>query len=167
MDRNPANGADEQTAAVLADDVRFGGSEVDTICWRSGFYVTPCCQNGSCDQNIDETWEVRIYERNDIIPGDCDAIPGAFLGMSTLQVLNKVEGTGQATGTWYYSGSLNTPIGLATVDSTPGLAGDTYWMEVSGFGEPDCVVFATHSRDHGNQHSAVSTWVAPEPAQHE
>ncbi|MCH8148708.1 MAG: RHS repeat protein, partial [Planctomycetes bacterium] len=159
MDRNPVRGSDEMTASVLADDVKFGGTEVNQICWNTGFFAAPCCDNGGCIiQNIDTTWQIRIYGPNP----DCDAIPGPDLGMSNITVLNKVEGTGAATATWQYSGSLDTPIDLPN----GGFWGDTYWFEVSGFGQPDCEVRAIWSRDHGNEHHAVSTWTAFEPFPH-
>ncbi|MCH8150081.1 MAG: hypothetical protein IH987_19220, partial [Planctomycetes bacterium] len=139
---------------TLADDLKFGGSQVDTICWNTGFFAIPCCSNG-CAQNVDDSWEVRIYEEN--LPG-CDAIPGAELGRSTLTVLNKIEGTGQGTATWLYSGRLNSPVVLPNGGPT----GKTYWMEVSGFGEPECAIHATHSRDHGNDHHAIVTWTQAE-----
>ncbi|MCH7995753.1 MAG: hypothetical protein IIB57_15100, partial [Planctomycetes bacterium] len=153
MDRNPVNGPGGEKATVLADDVKFGGV-VDEICWNTGFFQTPCCQT-SCVQSIDDTWEIRIYE-TDV---GCPAIPGGELGMSTIEVLSKLEGTGAGTGTWHYSGMLHTPIELPN----GGFAGDTYWFEVSGYGEPGCEVHATWSRDDGNKHHAVSTWTAPEP----
>ena len=156
MDRNPVNGPGGEKATVLADDVKFGGV-VDEICWNTGFYQTPCCQT-SCVQSIDDTWEIRIYE-TDV---GCPAIPGAEVAMSTIAVLSKLEGTGAGTGTWHYSGMLNTPIELPN----GGFNGDTYWFEVSGYGEPGCEVHATWSRDDGNKHHAVSTWTAPEPDAH-
>ncbi|MCH8148916.1 MAG: hypothetical protein IH987_13205, partial [Planctomycetes bacterium] len=105
-----------------------------------------------------ETWEIRIYDTDP----DCPGIPGVEIGVSTITVLNKLEGTGSATGTWHYGGILNAPIALPN----GGFAGDTYWFEVSGYGEPGCEVHAIHSRDDGNDHHAVSTWTAPEPATH-
>ena len=126
IDRNPDNGFDGFTAQVTADDVRFGGNEVDNICWHTGFFATPFFST-HCVQEIDDTWEIRVYEDN-------AGIPGAEVGMSTITVLSKVEGTGQATGTWQYSGQLNSTIALPN----DRLTGGTYWFEVSGFGEPGC-----------------------------
>ena len=144
MDRNPENGSSNGTfGSVLADDVIFGGSEVNEICWNAGFLATPCCDTG-CAQNVDTTWQIRIYETDP----DCDALPGAEVGMSTITVLNKAEGAGQGAATWHYSGSLDTPIALPN----GGFSGDKYWYEISAFGETGCEVRATWSRDHGNDH---------------
>ncbi|MCH7926306.1 MAG: hypothetical protein IIC51_12310, partial [Planctomycetes bacterium] len=146
MDRNPENyGAGG--ASMHADDVKFGGAEVDQICWNVGFFNEPCCGNGNCDPNIDGTWQIRVYESDP----DCDAFPGPQIGQrSIISVLNRIEGTGQGIGTWHYSGELFPPI---TLDN-PGLAGDTYWFEITAFGEDGCGVRATWSRDHGNEHIA-------------
>ena len=123
MDRNPQNGSNNGTlATVLADDVKFGGTPVDQICWNTGFFATPCCGT-TCVQNVDASWQIRIYGPDP----SCDALPGIEIGMSTITVLNKVDGAGAATGNWHYSGSLDTPIVLPN----PGLAGDTYWFEIS------------------------------------
>ncbi|MCH8149627.1 MAG: hypothetical protein IH987_16850, partial [Planctomycetes bacterium] len=144
MDRNPENGSSDGTmGAVLADDVKFAGASVDQICWSTGFFATPCCGTG-CAQNVDTTWQIRIYETDQ----DCDALPGLLIDTSTITVLNKIQGIGQGTATWHYSGSLDTPITLPN----GGFVGDTYWFEVSAFGDPGCEVRATWSRDHGNGH---------------
>ncbi|MCH8146838.1 MAG: hypothetical protein IH987_02455, partial [Planctomycetes bacterium] len=150
MDRNPDNygGAADPVpagASMHADDVKFGGSTVDQICWNTAFFTTPCC-GGACTQNIDDTWEIRIYEPDP----DCDAIPGAQLGVSAITVLNKIAGTGQGANNWHYSGNLNVPVSLPN----GGLAGDTYWFEVTAFGDSGCEIRATWSRDHGNEHVA-------------
>ncbi|MCH8148574.1 MAG: hypothetical protein IH987_11355, partial [Planctomycetes bacterium] len=142
----PENGTGDE-GQVLADDVKFAGSTVDEICWNSGFYVSPF-SGAACVMNIDTTWEIRIYDTDPA----CDAIPANQIGFSTITVLNKIEGTGQATATWHYAGTLDTPIVLPN----GGLAGDTYWFEVSGRGEAGCSCHATWSRDHGNEHHVTS-----------
>jgi len=140
---NGAGGAEVGVSQLTADDIIFNGSDVDNICWRVGMYDNDIA---SCEQGpgFDNTWEIRVYE-----PDATGAIPGDEICSSTIQVLNKIEGTGQATGTWYYSGTMDPPCNLT---GTPGVS--KYYVEISGFGDTGCSVRNTWSRDHGNGHSA-------------
>jgi hypothetical protein len=143
-DRNTSNGsggAGVGITRVIADDVIFNGSSVDDVCWRVGMYdpnIAGCAQSAA----VDNTWEIKIYE--DSVDG---TIPGALLCSEPLSVLNKIEGTGQATGTWNYSGRLGTACGVTPTT-------EKYWVEISGIGDTGCSIRATWSRDQGNEHSA-------------
>jgi hypothetical protein len=139
-DRNTDNGAGGATVGVsqlLADDIIFDGTTVDDICWSPRFTAAQ-------GPGFDSTWEVRIYE-----PDATGAIPGNEICFSTIQVLNKIEGAGQATNTWDYSGRLNTACNHG---GTPGV--DKFYVEISAFGDSGNPVQLTWSRDQGNQHHA-------------
>jgi len=150
-DRNPTNGLRGTTtgfARVAADDVIFNGDVVDNICWLVAMLTQSydgCVQSTA----FDNTWEIRLYE-SDVTGG----IPGAEFCFSTLSVSAKVEGTGEATGTWQYSGMLDTPCVLPN----GGVGGDKYWFEISGFGDDGCSVRAISAYFYeGNNHAAWSS----------
>jgi len=140
----PSPLADRNNDSVVADDIIFNGTVVDDICWHVGMldFNDQQCAQGT---GFDDTWEIRVYE-SDATGG----IPGTEICLSTLTVLNKLEGAGQATSTWTYSGQLDTPCALPN----GGIGGDKYWVEVSAFGNTGCAVHATWSRDDGNEHAA-------------
>ncbi|MFQ5495510.1 MAG: hypothetical protein ACE5EX_09030, partial [Phycisphaerae bacterium] len=126
----------------VADDFVARTAEITEFCFSPAFVTQTagfCSDPSVVPAPPPDNYEIRFFD-------DDNGVPGNLIHELAPANIAAKNWTGGISRVWDYSIAFDPPLGSAA-NGPPFVVGDTYWIEFSGEGNDDCVVFLFMSED--------------------